>query len=672
MAVPLQYQSQFVPTDFNTVGNVLGMFRQDMAQRNKEFDQGQAFENAAIAEAYGTESFDNDLLNQQVQSLETRINDAVTKYGGDYGAASQDIARLIAKERSNPFWKLNARKVEQIKEFEDLKRRNPSLIALRSPKDISLSQKGLTPEDISYDVLDPTQAQSTFNSLYGNLAKQTKGKGTTWRDGYQMLQTQIGLSQEERDAMKNNPEQFEAFVGSMGQLQNYKDNPQVMQQMKNMYSSYVDTLDGGIHETVGMTPAQVEDRAARKEEREFNRLIKLQQLDLARDKVSLSRGASKMQSGTSGYKPLAVKPPFEKPKEVLSGLGAEDEDTRVKASEVYNRIITPEWVNTNLSPEQIKKYGSDPKEIINNIDKFISEKVSENIDAPGNDLEYVTNALEKGMNWLKTRPGITIDKSLKEAYDVRSRIKNELDVYLTAQGDDAKTPYVGISGEAWDYINSAKGVKNKIIPEQMTFETSDLAGKSGEKLAEESEFKKLLKNGFDIHNVYGTDKGVRFEIRDKSTGTPYIVGLPHEMALEITQTVSPALTEMEIYKDYTFVGNKVKVGDRQEELPFTVKSEWKQRPDGKKFVYTIPEISHMKYIKMLAEERTQEYNSLAPQLKMLGLSEEEIEDRIQQEVANSINNEFGIDEMSSLEYKKFLNSPYETELKSEILRLAGK
>ena len=58
MAVPLQYQSQFIPTDFNTLGNVLSMFRQDMQQRNQEYEQGVAMRDKALSEIYGMKTLD--------------------------------------------------------------------------------------------------------------------------------------------------------------------------------------------------------------------------------------------------------------------------------------------------------------------------------------------------------------------------------------------------------------------------------------------------------------------------------------------------------------------------------------------------------------------------------------------------------------------------------------
>ena len=115
MAVPLQYQSQFIPTDFGAVSNVLGMYRQDMDQREQQFDQAQAGANTALANIYGMDTLDPELFQQAGDALSQKIEEMVSKRGGDYGAAAQDISRLIAQEVKNPIYGLNKRKLEQTK-----------------------------------------------------------------------------------------------------------------------------------------------------------------------------------------------------------------------------------------------------------------------------------------------------------------------------------------------------------------------------------------------------------------------------------------------------------------------------------------------------------------------------------------------------------------------------
>jgi len=114
MAKPIQYVQQYVPTDMNLAQNVLGMARQDMKERNQAFDQAAAFSNSSIGEMYGVESWDTEYRNQVVGDIQSKIDDTLKKRGGDYATAGNDIARLIMKERGNPFWNDNAKQMEAI------------------------------------------------------------------------------------------------------------------------------------------------------------------------------------------------------------------------------------------------------------------------------------------------------------------------------------------------------------------------------------------------------------------------------------------------------------------------------------------------------------------------------------------------------------------------------
>lgn len=121
MAQPLQYQSQFIPTDFGTVGNILGMYRQDMNQRNQEFDQAAAMEAQTLADLGALSSYDEEGKQQRISNIEKLMKEAVAKRGGDYGAAARDITSIIAKERSNPWYQFNKEQQEAIKNYDQLK-----------------------------------------------------------------------------------------------------------------------------------------------------------------------------------------------------------------------------------------------------------------------------------------------------------------------------------------------------------------------------------------------------------------------------------------------------------------------------------------------------------------------------------------------------------------------
>ena len=662
MARPLQYQSQFVPTDFNQVGNILGMFRQDMQQRNQEYDQSLNMADRAVAEIYGRETFDPELLQQAGDTLSQNIDKAVKAKGMDYGAAAGDISKLLSKELRNPIYNLNTRKLDQVKQFEQIMARNPNMLVLKNPKNIKLNAN-TNIEDIGYEVLDPKDANDRFQSLHGKLGKQNRMVGSRMQNGYEMLQNQIGITDAQSIEMKNNPETFNAFVSSMGQLEKYKDDPNVMQNMKVLYDSYVDSLKGGIVEIRGMTPAQIEDR-------ELKKYIELSKLDLAQQKAIRTGGGNSLDRA-SGFTSYAINSPFKKSKHLIDALTSNDSIKQTKSKDILNQVINPEWVSNILTPAQQEKYGNNPTDILKNIEAEIEDYKTQNTVDSSNDLDYVENVLNKAANWMTSGSGFMGDKKLKEAYKIKTLINNELDSYLKGQGDDVRVPFIGISGDNWDIINTSNGIKNEIMPKQMMFESGDLADMDGDKLHESTEYKTLLKNGFDIHNIYATKDGARFQIRDKSTGNPYIVSLPSTIALKLAGLVSPGIAEAEYYKDINFSGNKLIVPGGEETLPFYVRSEWKKSPRGRKFMYTIEDFTYDDYIKYSFNEGRKQYEPMAKKLKMLGLSDDEIEKRIEENIRYNIATELDTDSKKDAELEEFLKQPYETGLKSDILKIAN-
>ena len=107
MARPVQYISPFVPTDMGTVGNVLGMYRQDMQQRDAAYDAAVAAELEAIGSLGALPTYDIEGRQQRLDYLSNAMEQAVQRRGGDYAAAAQDLARIVAKERANPWYQLN-------------------------------------------------------------------------------------------------------------------------------------------------------------------------------------------------------------------------------------------------------------------------------------------------------------------------------------------------------------------------------------------------------------------------------------------------------------------------------------------------------------------------------------------------------------------------------------
>ncbi len=74
-------------------------------------------------------------LNSFESGVKTLVND---KYNGDYGAAANEIAKMIGTERTNPFYHFNKEKVEMGKSYLDAKSKlGVNFIETSSPFDVS-------------------------------------------------------------------------------------------------------------------------------------------------------------------------------------------------------------------------------------------------------------------------------------------------------------------------------------------------------------------------------------------------------------------------------------------------------------------------------------------------------------------------------------------------------
>ena len=209
MAQPLQYQSQFVPTDFGTVGNVLGMFRQDMNQRNQEFDQGVAMEVQSLADLGALEAFDQEGKKQRIDSISKLMQEAVTKHGGDYGAASKDIARIIASERANPWYQFNKEQQEALKNYNQLKLNADNVIIGDPRVKYQDYQRGMAEGKNPFQVsaLSKTNLYNQVSKIASNFADRLesdpKFKSTLGGQYFQAMKN-YGIS----------PENFEAFINT--------------------------------------------------------------------------------------------------------------------------------------------------------------------------------------------------------------------------------------------------------------------------------------------------------------------------------------------------------------------------------------------------------------------------------------------------------------------------
>ena len=245
MAQPVQYIPQFVPTNFNALQDVLGMYRGDLAQRDEMFDRSSAMSNQMISELYNQETLDPDVLGSEVGRFSSKLDELVSKYSGDYGAAAKDIARLGVREMANPIYKLNKQKVEQAKMLQQMLDRNPNLLALRDPRKVKLS-RDLSIDDLGYEVADPASIQEAIKDIYGSYGTRIRQSGLSQeRPGILKSTITKGLTDEEISQMQQDENVRNTILARNPQLQKYLDNPEVSSWFNTQLSQGLSGLKGG-------------------------------------------------------------------------------------------------------------------------------------------------------------------------------------------------------------------------------------------------------------------------------------------------------------------------------------------------------------------------------------------------------------------------------------------
>lgn len=248
MAQPLQFQQTFIPTDFGSMGQLTGLYSRDLAIRDQKYDQAVAMENEFISRLYDQETYNPEALNSEVGKFISKIDEAVQKRGGDYGAAAKDIARIGARELSNPFYKLNQKQVEQGKMLEKLLATRPDLKVLRDPRTTPLTPN-TSIEDLNLEVADPANIQNSIKDIFGSLASRVRQSPLrrTPNTPAGFLETSVtrGLTSEEIDSMLSDPTTMEAIIARNPQVAKYMEDPSVQSWFVNQVKQGFKGFEGG-------------------------------------------------------------------------------------------------------------------------------------------------------------------------------------------------------------------------------------------------------------------------------------------------------------------------------------------------------------------------------------------------------------------------------------------
>lgn len=195
MATPIQYVPQFIPTN-------VGLMNQQLGQMQQRYDQAAAMM-PQFEDQYGqmlVDPSDIEGKNAILGKFQGKVQDIVDRYGGDYGAASKEIARNISRFRQDPFFQLvpykralaeeERRKASQLGVF-GITTKSVSDTPAYDPKTGQYASK----EDLAYEVLDRRDLEQEWSRQYKDLGDDFEEYKLSESDipGYHKIAKRIGL-----------------------------------------------------------------------------------------------------------------------------------------------------------------------------------------------------------------------------------------------------------------------------------------------------------------------------------------------------------------------------------------------------------------------------------------------------------------------------------------------
>jgi len=601
MAVPLQYQSQFVPTDFNTLGNVLGMFRQDMQQRNQQFDQGVAAEQMALAQLSELDTYDPAKKQELITSLQQRIKDVVDKRGGDYGAAASDITGIIAKEKSNPWYQFDKSKLAATKEEAKLKQ-------LWGPD--YYSDKDIAKTKLEDWLANPESLTSTATNL--KPYREIIGK----------------LGKAEADLKTETIyRQFDKFNKQYGQRTGY-NTPELRQQfLETKGSQIVDNLmkERGLQGN-GIRNVLMDELAANIGGEEKLSLVPDYEARYAAE--NKSKTVNLPRTGVMGPNvPLAKEAQFEKANDVRETL------LSPKIND-FNKNVAGTIVNSVLTPEFIKDLGLTEQELTElnknggNIYKLLKGKELPS-PATGSLMVDGLDPVDPGLTGSEIK---AIRLSNERLDKIKRKVDNAVDMKLALDNSDFNLPITQI--DPWD-TKAFTAMKNAIgtkTIEDFDILNGELSTLDQKKLNDNEKYK-LLKESFDIVGAgHEEDLGTVLYAKDKE-GNGYLVkAKAPEVTSQMASIISDDLAKLDFGYQLDFAGNTVKYpGGVEQKLPFEVIQRNEDPVTGKRVKrYEIKGVTNESYYKPKIEATIAE-------MQEQGHSEAAIQQVVEPLIRNYIN-----------------------------------
>jgi len=264
-----QYQPvQGVPYISTSDPGLTDYYSKILSDRTQRYDTAFQAIQQSQANLADMPSLDVEAKNKVLGSFKERSQAIVDKHGGDYGGAARELSNLVATERENPFYAFNQRQLDQTQKLEQSLAKNPNLHILKDPRSQRFEDFSGNLEDVGYDTVDPEEIRRILAQNNDKLRTQQTELGIVTKyapgeegAGYDILRTQLGMSDDQIAKLISSGEMEKLVEANLPQLAKYKKNPEFQKFLKQETSSYAQSLKGGIDEKVlGLSAAT---RAAR-------------------------------------------------------------------------------------------------------------------------------------------------------------------------------------------------------------------------------------------------------------------------------------------------------------------------------------------------------------------------------------------------------------------------
>lgn len=145
---PKQYQSMFTPAD-------MGVVQQGLAQRQGKYDAASSSWAQTKAALYEEPTYDPQLKEEVIKSIEGNFENVYKTYNGDLGAATSDLMSMIGSSRKNPYFRLNKVALEKKKEYDAYKQQYgaQALEFKQLPKGLRQGDKWRDQSEFDYDLV---------------------------------------------------------------------------------------------------------------------------------------------------------------------------------------------------------------------------------------------------------------------------------------------------------------------------------------------------------------------------------------------------------------------------------------------------------------------------------------------------------------------------------------